>query len=288
MESSEFFAQFTEYREQKELTIEDIEQEIKINGKYLRAIENGDLSFLPPPYVTAFVKSYAKVLGMDVALVLKELDTIRKKPEAKDEPDREDFYEQAEAETQLVEKSPLHSLLPKSSRDWYVAIGTLAGVLIVFWLVFSGEDRKPVEPFVVNESDVKALTDSLREKYAASTVQTAAPADSRPQPARMQSSGAVRLEIVGRETTWILISVDNDTTFDFFVRAGERLSYSAQDSLTLRIGKAQGVELFLNGENLGELGPEHMLVLDMLLTPRGMERRRLARRPESQELPIQQ
>ncbi|MCI1857946.1 MAG: helix-turn-helix domain-containing protein [Sporolactobacillus sp.] len=53
-------------REKKGLTLDDLEEETKIQKRYLQAIENGDYDKLPGHfYSRAFIKSYAEAVGLD-------------------------------------------------------------------------------------------------------------------------------------------------------------------------------------------------------------------------------
>jgi cytoskeletal protein RodZ len=53
-------------REELGLSLPDIEQQTKIRGRYLEAIENGEWSILPGDvYARGFVRSYAEAVGLD-------------------------------------------------------------------------------------------------------------------------------------------------------------------------------------------------------------------------------
>ncbi|MCL1630827.1 helix-turn-helix domain-containing protein [Sporolactobacillus sp. CPB3-1] len=55
-----------ETREQKKLSLDDLQRETKIQKRYLKAIEEGDYSQLPGEFYTrAFIKNYAETLGLD-------------------------------------------------------------------------------------------------------------------------------------------------------------------------------------------------------------------------------
>ncbi|XEC97175.1 helix-turn-helix domain-containing protein [Paenibacillus tarimensis] len=59
-------------REQKGLTLEDIQDMTKIRKRYLEAIEDGDYSVLPGSfYVRAFIKNYSETVGLDSEEVLR-------------------------------------------------------------------------------------------------------------------------------------------------------------------------------------------------------------------------
>ncbi|WP_166237848.1 helix-turn-helix domain-containing protein [Paenibacillus turpanensis] len=58
-------------REEKGLTLDELQEATKIRKRYLEAIEEGQLSALPGSfYVRAFVKSYAEAVGLDPDEVL--------------------------------------------------------------------------------------------------------------------------------------------------------------------------------------------------------------------------
>ncbi|RAP76195.1 helix-turn-helix domain-containing protein [Paenibacillus montanisoli] len=59
-------------REQRKLTLDDIQELTKIRKRYLEAIEEGTYSVLPGSfYVRAFVKNYAEAVGLDSEEVLR-------------------------------------------------------------------------------------------------------------------------------------------------------------------------------------------------------------------------
>jgi cytoskeletal protein RodZ len=75
-------------REANHLTVENVAQITKIRGDHLRALEEGDFgAFSAPVYIRGFVRSYAKVLRLNEAEVMKNLDEeLKKTPEFADPP----------------------------------------------------------------------------------------------------------------------------------------------------------------------------------------------------------
>src|SRR5512139_3671970 len=61
-------------REARGLSIDQIEEITLINARHLEAIERGAMNTLPSPYIRAFVREYAAVVGLDPADVLKGFD----------------------------------------------------------------------------------------------------------------------------------------------------------------------------------------------------------------------
>jgi transcriptional regulator with XRE-family HTH domain len=67
-----------EARDKKGITLQQMAAKTRIDIKFLEAIDNGNFSFLPELYVKAFLKQYAKVVGLD------EKETIERYEDAKD------------------------------------------------------------------------------------------------------------------------------------------------------------------------------------------------------------
>lgn len=55
-----------EARETKGFTLEDVQDEIRINARYLKSLEEGEYAALPTPtHVRGFLRNYARFLGLD-------------------------------------------------------------------------------------------------------------------------------------------------------------------------------------------------------------------------------
>ncbi|WP_161568291.1 helix-turn-helix domain-containing protein [Anaerobacillus alkaliphilus] len=60
-------------REERKLSLDELQNITKIQKRYLQAIEEGKLEMLPGQfYVRAFVRSYAEAVGMDPEMILEE------------------------------------------------------------------------------------------------------------------------------------------------------------------------------------------------------------------------
>ena len=72
-------------REKKGLLLIDIEKQIKVREKYLKAIEDENWNYFSSKiYITGILKNYSRVLNLDHKKVLAFLDVImRRKEEVK-------------------------------------------------------------------------------------------------------------------------------------------------------------------------------------------------------------
>ena len=64
-----------EAREAKELSLADVEQATRIRLKYVEALEQGDYTSMTPVQAQGFLRNYARFLGLDLELLLRELES---------------------------------------------------------------------------------------------------------------------------------------------------------------------------------------------------------------------
>ncbi|MDP2362349.1 MAG: helix-turn-helix transcriptional regulator, partial [Ignavibacteria bacterium] len=76
-----FADELRQQRESAGLTLQQMATKTRIDLKFLEAIDQGNFSFLPDLYVKAFVKQYAKTIGLDENLILKKFETARERKE---------------------------------------------------------------------------------------------------------------------------------------------------------------------------------------------------------------
>ena len=63
-----------EIRLEKGISLEEISEKTRIRLDYLERIEEGDYSVSPLPFVRAFLREYAEVVGIDPNLVMSKFD----------------------------------------------------------------------------------------------------------------------------------------------------------------------------------------------------------------------
>ena len=71
---SEFYKNLKKFREEKGISLEDINKRTKINISILNAIENGEFSELPDTYQRLFIRAYATEIGADPDKVIYDLE----------------------------------------------------------------------------------------------------------------------------------------------------------------------------------------------------------------------
>lgn len=108
----------THARTARGLTLHDVERDTRISGRYLQALEHGELQVLPAPvYARAFMRTYAQYLGLNAREFVSELPGAKPEPELPPLPD-----------------VTREGLVPLVSTSWIVA-GAVVVVLIIVGMV---------------------------------------------------------------------------------------------------------------------------------------------------------
>lgn len=237
-------------REDKGLSLAQVEEATKIRSTYLQALEEDDFERLPAPvYVRGFLKNYAKFLGLDAEQIL----ALYQGPQA-----------QTGASVPRMLDEPLE---PLSWRRWWplgLVLLAIAAVAIGLW----GYQRYyGTLPFVRPEATptlAPTSTVAAPSPTALPATATAAPTSTAtPSPTLSPTPTAavleLSIEIVG-ERSWLLVIVDGERAFAGILEPGTKNTWTARERISLRAGNASAVLVTLNGEALGQFGEAGQVV----------------------------
>ena len=268
-------------REKKGKTIEEIAETTRINPDYLRKIEQGDFEFLPRPYVVAYIKTFAGMVGLPgEALVQKWKDAETALIESVDETDEEQLARLA--------KSGLEEELKKKMappRRYYKELLGGGGIVFVVLLMLMYFSSNPKESSRASAEQAAGSTQTeqikeipfeqmLRESEARAQRVEMGPAQQPRKPLPRRSPLVLTLKAT--ESVWMKIIIDGVEESEYTFQAGNEYLWEANESFQLIIGNAGGVRLHLNGKDLGAIGPSGA-VARLLIGEKGVIRKRIAR-----------
>ncbi len=253
-----FITEIKRLREEKGITLEDISKKTRISINYLERIEKGDLEFLPYQYVKGFFKAYAKCIGISVQEVeekVEELGKAKKKAE-------EEEKEQKEEEIKLYsEKS---AKLKEVKKKIYISAVL---VILIGIIIYVGSAVKP------DKREIRALDEETFKSIKIAEDKSI----SEKIPKALEQRKPFQLEVLANEETWVRFIIDKNETKEYILTTGNRLKFEAYDMIEMRIGKTRGLSLFLNGKDLGILGPANTLVWELIHTSEGIKSKELRR-----------
>lgn len=240
-------------RRRRRVSIERAAEETRIRPDFLMRMESDEFDFLAPAYVRGFLRSYARFLGLDADPLMEEFDRRFGRAPS-------DTAQIAAMETGTTGKSRTlqhrrrsRSYVPKERKsfsNWTVA-AMLALVAIVglaaIGLAQGDRDEDPDDNVAVTESPEPSPSPeaSLEPSPSPSPTETLAFED------------GIELQVVAATgDCWVSVSSDGSPTASFSgtIPTGSTETFNAEDEMTVILGFPDGVELVVNGTNVGSPG----------------------------------
>jgi cytoskeleton protein RodZ len=235
-------------REAKGISLEEIAAATRISLRYLKALEEGDLTSFPSEFFArSVVRSYAKAVGLDEKDALERYRALGLKTGSGRKP-------LGEAPQRLIVAKAGHPYL-MNAAFFLFGIAIIALTLFVF-LKNRGE-RPLASPTAAQTEAPSSLPVQVPIKPPAAEV--AAPA-----PDKIQG---LRLDLAFSESTWIQVFADGAVKLDGIEASGASVRIEARSELLIHLGNAGGVSGVLNGKPLKPFGRSGAVVKNIRVTP---------------------
>jgi cytoskeletal protein RodZ len=263
--------EFQRAREARGLTLEEAASRTRILPRYLQAVEENNYAKLPDEVFTkGFVRTYARVLGLDESTVIGKFN----------ESGGQFYAKQAERES-LKQKVQEEARRKKINRN---IVLVLVGVALLVLLVLMGRERQGPELSPAREPSLPAPGPNIGplspQSGAASPVDpTVSPrASSGPTEVERNVSGALPLErvvpddkklvleIEAVERCWVLVQADHGPAQEVMLHPGDRFRWMAQEHVILTLGNAGGVRVYFDGKPQGPYGTRGQVVKDIVFS----------------------
>lgn len=264
----EFSKELREAREKSGVTLQQIAQKSRIDLKFIEAIDRGDFGFLPELYVKAFIKQYARNVGLDEQLTIDKYEAAKKGNTVEDVPDeQEDSGDQKKYTTeervrsistaprrtyeenfQKKEEPKPENIFDKLKKDKLLFSGIIAGIAVVLFVIVYFLFMRTSSGIVVAEKPYDEVMKENQQRYEK---------EIRPpiveKPAQIDS---LTLEITAVDSAWFQIRVDNSQILEFVLFPNASKTIKAATSFKVTIGNAGDTRLKLNGKTLELNGRE--------------------------------
>ncbi len=229
-----------EARLRQGLDLPRIEEETKIRGKYLRALEEERFEVLPgETYVKGFLRTYADYLGLEGQLYLDEYNSR---------------FTTAEEAPVAQSAAPKRRSRPVESNFVVVALAGIVAVtvLVVVGLREAGSDTQnepPIVPATTGQTTTESQTDT-----------TAGPAQAAQKPAK-----PARLVITAvRGDCWMQVragGVNGRLLFEGTVEQGQTQRFVKYKRLWLELGAPGNLNAKLNGRRLQDFPTRSSIIV---------------------------
>jgi len=251
-----------EQREKSGLTLPDMATKTRIDLKFLEAIDQGNFSFLPELYVKAFLKEYAKAIGLDETEIIKkyeaakegiEYDSLKETVETKnEEPIKTEAPKPAAKPTSTI-KSYVEEHPEKKAEDskkqnkLNLILGAAAsvialGFILSYVFIFNKSDKIIVEETPIDE----VIEQQNKQRYVEDE-----PVDQTEQSTSDNnnlSADSLYLTVSATETSWVYVLLDNSKIQEFTLSPNSKITFSALNNFKATIGNSGGISLQMNGK----------------------------------------
>jgi transcriptional regulator with XRE-family HTH domain len=282
-------------REKSSMTLAQVANKSKIDIKFLEAMEHGDFAFLPELYVRAFVKDYAKTVGLDENKIIKKYDAAKKGiPYVEETTDYEEILrhssrtanqeippqavltEKPSSPKDKVEKKKIRSLTFDAvggsnpvqdaaalikRRNLIIGVFFLGAILLFSIVYFLFLNKS--EQIIVAE---KPIEDVIRQnqRYIEDDQSTAS------GDLGIGAADSLLLTINANDTSWIKVSVDGQASEEFILLPGSQKAIKANYNYNITFGNSGAIKLLLNNKPLRFTGKSKS-VLSVLIDRKGIK-----------------
>lgn len=232
-------------RLRRRISLAEAERATRIRQRYLEALEDDDHGVLPPGvYSRGFLRNYAIYLGVPPEDVVGSVEP------------------RARRDRRVSVRTIARPIRIRVSRTTWV-ISALGVVLLVLAALVALALTSPTDTAATRRAAAPAPAVSPTALVTLPPLAPAATATSAPTPIPAaaptstisSSRGAVDVELKTTDRTWIRATVDGKVVLEDILAAGQSRRWTGQQSVLLRVGNAGGVDVTVNGQHVGTLGP---------------------------------
>ena len=252
-----FFSELKAARELRGISLAEISDATLISIKMLEAVEHGNIHVVPQPYIRAFIREYAGVVGIDPTETMKKYDAWL----ASKEPSKQqrDITQTPSSENKDLETKPSRSDKVEQLVPLFFKVGVAIVVLvladIVLWSVLEKEPLPRVKemPFqvMVRENEERAglvdTTEQPRAEVAADTIGTKKTGIT--MPTVVVDRESLTLVAATTDSVWLQIVIDQRKMSEHFLYPNTTFKWKAKNEFWItKIGNPAAIKLSLDNK----------------------------------------
>ena len=233
--------EFRAAREARKLSLADVAEQIHIRPIYLQCIEEENWPAISAPvYVRGFLRTYARFIGVNPEHAIERYNSTLAPSEPVPPP-------ATAYKSEVFDRPTLPSPL-------ILILGGVALLLVALlsFTYFQGIHSATVQTAAATDEAAPAAANG-----AAAAASVAEPTSALVAGLGSGAFGTVAanstLSVRALETSWLRVVIDGKAAFEGLVTAGSEKTFHGRIA-TVRVGNAGGIEVAVNGRNLGTLG----------------------------------
>jgi cytoskeleton protein RodZ len=228
------------------VSLEDAATQLRINKRYLQALEEGRVKDLPgAAYAVGFVRSYATALGLDPDEAVRRFRDV--------------------SGTAVTKSGELVFPEPVPRRGIPTGVLAALGLALamggyIAWYQWSGRGERvvdavpPLPPRLERAADATAPRETPTAPVAEPPAPAPAPVAAPPPPRIDPDKPRVVIRAKGESWVQIRDNTANRVITDRVMRAGETIEIPNRAGIVLTTGKAENLDILLDGQDVDPFG----------------------------------
>lgn len=248
-----FAEELREAREKSGLSLKQMAMKTRVDIKFLDAIDKGDFAFLPEPYVKAFLKDYAKMVGLDETKTIQKYEAAKKgKPIEETVETGPDIIEKKTIPHKKIQTYDATPPKPHTDGDSKLRKNILlnglvlgGGILLIFilYLIFI----KDSDEIVIAEKPIEEIIEDNQHRFEEPTKNLVDDA---------QLTDSMTLKILSSDTSWVQIIYDGKNQEEFTLFPNSQKTIKAKNNFKITLGNSGVIKFQVDDEPLDFTGKE--------------------------------
>lgn len=236
--------EFKTARDSLEMTLDQISAVTKINQRFLKNIEEGRWSFLPPAYVKLFIKAYAEEVGITSEGFETRLENLFKPALAA----RRGGTDTVSDSSSMPTTGSIRSLAWAQHNRSIIVYSLIIVLAIIAIVIFQSmrDDSDDSDASTINTQDFDITRNDLANMGELETDTANIQPDPVPEPVVLTTM----FTIIARDTCYVKIEHSDSTLYERTLWPGNRYLRELPVPLTVKLGRAEGVEVIADGDTL--------------------------------------
>ena len=226
-------------RRRRRVSIERAADDTRIRSDFLMRMESDEFDFLAPAYVRSFLKTYARFLHVEPEPLVEEFDRS---------------HGTAKFETAQIAALERRAKQAPKQRRWntWTTAAVLASVVLVGLAAIGLATGPPDEDKPSRSLAESDETPEPEESAIAEPETTPSPEET-----FIALTEGIELEVVAAKADcWLEVYADGGSRALYYkvLAAGDSQLFRAEERMFVRLGYPAGVDLIVNGKNIGSPG----------------------------------
>jgi cytoskeletal protein RodZ len=236
------------------ISLEQIGVKTRIDIKFLEAIDKGDFAFLPEPYVKAFIKDFAQIVGVDETKIIQKYDAAQKgepleesaemgKPDVQEKKPEQRQIQRYDA-TSTAGSASTSEIISRNIRLYgAIVFFSFLMIFIIYYLFFKSSDE-----IIVAEKPIEEVIEGNQQRFV--------PKEESQQNLTgvSQQSDSLVLNIFASDTSWVKIILDDAEAEEFILFPNSQKSIKAVNNYKITLGNAGAIKFQMNEKPLSFSG----------------------------------